>query len=386
MTPKFQLAELEIKPILTSLRIGSLTAAAVPELINDAISDPDPSNMFMRMFYILQTLAQREPALDMQAKALSLRSIYRIMAPSRPEIRLLAIMGPGDMIDNIPLEFIIDNAGIRLDLLFLSPDQPLPTVIPDHDVAIVSFSESDRNRPLLARMEKLYASWPRPILNRPDHIVRCARDIACKLLSDIPELHVPTTQRIQPDAAIEMAFPVTIRPVGSHAGRGFAKLDSTADFRAYLKAFASPEYYISPYIDYRSEDGSFRKYRIVLIDGRPFLCHLAISDHWMVHYHAAKMTECAEKRREEAEVMQNFDSDFARRHGKALSLISDRLGLEYVVLDCAEMPDGRLLLFEVDIAAWVHATDREEFFSYKAITMQKAFDAFKNLLKKVIHQ
>ena len=98
------------------------------------------------------------------------------------------------------------------------------------------------------------------------------------------------------------------------------------------------EFYISRFIDYRAPDGLFRKYRIVLIDGRPFLCHIAISQHWMIHYLNAGMAESAEKRAEEARCMASFDKDFARRHAAALRAIHERAGLDYLGIDCGESP------------------------------------------------
>lgn len=382
MKTTIKLAEIDIQPILSSLDIGRVMAADIAQLINDALSDPDPSNTFMRLFYILQTLDQRDLALDMQAQALALRQIYRIAGCPQPEIRLLALMGPGDMMDNSPLEFVVENSGIRLDLLFISPDQPLPECIPDHDIAIVALSQSDKNEPLLARMEVLVATWPRPILNRPCHIMRCARDTMSQILSAVPGLYVPPTQRSRGQQQEARIFPLTIRPVDSHAGKNFARLESADALTAYLEANPAAAYFISPYVDYRSPDGLFRKYRIALIDGQPYLCHLAIADGWMVHYRSANMANDARKCAEEALTMANFERDFAVRHAPAFQAISSRLGLDYLILDCAEMADGRLLLFEADIAGWIHAIDEAEIFRYKAATMQKAFAAFKNMLAR----
>ncbi len=382
MTPKISLAEIDIQPIMAAVNIGRIPVADIPGLINEAIADPDQANMYMRLFYILLTLGQRESALDMQAKALAARSIFRLKGPVKPGIRLLAFMGPGDLINNIPLEFIVDNSDIRLDLLFLSPDQALPEIIPDHDVAIVALSESGKNRPLLARVEELSAIWPRPILNRPQHISRCARDTACRLLSDIPELKIAPTQRVCREQIRTSGFPIIIRPVDTHAGKGLAKLDAASDLETYLAVQPESEFFVAEYIDYRSRDGLFRKYRIALIDGRPYLCHLAISENWMVHYHSAEMGTSRQKRDEEAAVMQSFAGDFASRHARALDAIAERLGLDYVILDCGEMPDGRLLFFEADIAGWIHATDPVDTFPYKPEHMQKAFDAFRQLLVK----
>jgi hypothetical protein len=134
-------------------------------------------------------------------------------------------------------------------------------------------------------------------------------------------------------------------------------------------------------VDYRGVDGLFRKYRVALIDGQPFLCHLAISKHWMIHYLNAGMSESAEKRAEEAQAMATFDDTFARRHAAALGAVQDRMGLDYLVLDCGETRDGRLLLFEADQCMVVHAMDSSDLFPYKAPQMRKVFDAFARMLK-----
>jgi hypothetical protein len=137
---------------------------------------------------------------------------------------------------------------------------------------------------------------------------------------------------------------------------------------------------VADYVDYQNDDGLFRKLRIVLISGEPFICHVAISDHWMVHYLSAGMELSESKRAEEAALMKNFEHGFALRHAAALRDIALRLDLDYVVLDCAETADTRLLLFEVDSRAWIHSTDDVEIFPYKPAVMQKAYDAFRALL------
>ncbi len=378
--PEIRLEEIELLPILSSASVVRVPAAAIPDLIAQALADSDPANLFMRMFHLLQALGQQEFALDMQAKALERRSLYRLSGPSAPAIRLLALMGPGDMMDNTPLEYLVENSDIRLDQLFLLPDQALPEIIPDHDVALVALSESDKNRPLLTRLESLLDAWPRPVLNHPRHIAHCARDTAYRLLNDIPGLLIPETWRLESKRIRNCAFPITIRPVDTHGGKGLAKLDSADELDAYFELNPAVEYFVAEYVDYRSNDGLFRKARIALIDGQPYACHLAISEHWIVHYVPAGMSLSAPKRAEEAAWMESFDNDFAVRHRAAFNTIAARLGLDYVVLDCGETQDGRLLLFEADNAGWVHATDPIDLFPHKPEIMQKAFDAFRAML------
>lgn len=379
-TPKIGLAEFDLPVTPSTIDIWRMNGAMISDAIREAASDVDPANMFMRVFYLLQALGQNDSALAMQEKALERRCFYRIADPSTPAIRLLALMGPGNMVDNAPLEFLVEHSDIRLDLLYLLPGRDLPEIIPDHDIAIVALAESNKNRPLLARMEQMLAAWTRPVLNTPERVLRCARDTESRILKDIPGLLVPVTQRLDQHQIRRMSFPITVRPVDTHSGDGFKKMESTDELDAYFEAYPDNEFYVSEYVDYCSDDGLFRKARIALIDGRPYLCHLAISDNWVVHYESAEMQFSAEKRAEEAAMMESFDRDFAVRHAGALEAIAQKLGLDYIILDCGEMRDGRLVLFEADTRGWIHATDSVEIFPYKQKVMQKAFDAFRSML------
>jgi hypothetical protein len=218
------------------------------------------------------------------------------------------------------------------------------------------------------------------VLNPPRLIRRCARETVYELLHDIPGLLVPATRRLNREQVGLTAMPFTIRPVDTQGGNGLAKIDSAAELETFFGQYPSTDYHVADFVDYRSDDGRYRKFRIALIDGRPYLCHLAVSEHWMVHYRSAGMDLDADKRAEEARAMVSFDADFALRHQQALQEIASRLGLDYVVLDVSETRDGRLLLFEADSRGWIHATDPVDLFPYKPAVMQKAFDAFRAML------
>ena len=135
-------------------------------------------------------------------------------------------------------------------------------------------------------------------------------------------------------------------------------------------------------MEYRNQDGLYRKYRIALIDGQPYVCHMALSEHWMIHYKNAGMAESEVKRAEEACFMLHFDNDFALRHKQAFRIIDERLGLDYLVIDCGETTDGKLLIFEADNLGFVHAMDPPEIYPYKAPQMKKVFNAFYSMLIK----
>jgi glutathione synthase/RimK-type ligase-like ATP-grasp enzyme len=312
-------------------------------------------------------------------------------------LRLLALMAQGDLMVNTPLEFLLENSDVSLDVLYIAPNLPLPA-LPEHDVLFVAIGYSDATVPLLNEIAVATKAWPRPVLNQPDHIAALARDRACARLQSVPGIEMPQTARVErlqmaaigqgalPVAEVlsDGAFPLIVRPVDSHAGRGLQKIDTAADLAGYLQVLPQDAFYISRFVDYRSPDGQFRKYRIVLIEGRPYVCHMAISGHWMIHYLNAGMTESAAKRAEEARFMEHFDAEFAQRHAGAFRAIYERMGLDYLGIDCGETPDGRLLIFEADSNMIVHAVDPVDVFPYKQPQMQRVFAAFRAMLQNAM--
>ena len=126
---------------------------------------------------------------------------------------------------------------------------------------------------------------------------------------------------------------------------------------SFYLAGRETEFFISRFVDYASADGMFRKYRIVMVDGKAYACHMAIAEEWKVWYLNADMALSASHRMEEALFMQAFDRDFAVRHAAALGEMAERIGLDYVAIDCAETKEGALLVFEADNTAIVHDMD-----------------------------
>jgi hypothetical protein len=109
---------------------------------------------------------------------------------------------------------------------------------------------------------------------------------------------------------------------------------------------------------------------------------MAIADQWKIWYLNADMASSAAKRAEEEHFMSAFDQDFARRHAATLAAMLDRLGLEYAGIDCAELADGKLLVFEGDIALAVHDMDPPDVYPYKGPQMQRLFSAFYDMLQR----
>jgi len=107
---------------------------------------------------------------------------------------------------------------------------------------------------------------------------------------------------------------------------------------------------------------------------------MALTDQWRIWYLNAGMRENADKRAAEAAFMATFDEVFVARHAPALSALVERIGLDYYAIDCAETPDGKLLVFEADIAMIVHDMDDGRIYPYKPPQMRKVFEAFRAML------
>ena len=353
------------------------------QLMARATASPADVGAMLDLSTILQLAGERDQGLALQADAIARQRHYRRVVGTGSGPRLLAIVAPGDLMASTPVDFLLAGWDGELDLLFVAPGDPPLQAIPEHDVAILAVGESDANAPVLEALGSRIATWPRPMLNASTAgIVALGRDRAPARLAGAASINAPMARRVGRHDLVAQAtsFPVIVRPVDSHAGAGLARLETQADVAAYLDRHDGATFYISPFVDYASADGRFRKLRIAIVGGRPFLAHLAISDHWMVHYLNAGMDQDGAKRAEEADAMATFETGFARRHAEAFAALHAAFGLDYVAVDCAEDRDGRLLLFEADTAMIVHDMDPPATYPYKAPAMRKLFAAFQAMV------
>jgi hypothetical protein len=363
-------------------------------LMARATQRPADVGAMLDLSTLLQLTGQREQGLSLQADALLRQRHYRRRFGDGQGPRLLALVAAGDMMASTPVDFLLAGWNGELDLFFLKPGDPPLDPIPDHDVAFLAVGESEANAPILAQLAGLAARWPRPMLNAPQAVRGLSRDQVTLKLAGAPGLIAPPTRRVamrdladlaRGTLALEdllpgAAFPILARPVDSHAGVNLEKLDQAEDASGYLSRQSAGDYYVTPFVDYAGPDGLFRKLRVALVDGRPFIVHMAVSERWMVHYLNAGMHLDPAKRAEEAAMMEGFDQGFAVRHAGAFARLHEAFGLDYFAVDCAEDAQGRLLVFEADTAMIVHDMDPPDLYPYKAPAMKKLFAAFQDMV------
>jgi hypothetical protein len=344
---------------------------------------------------IAQLLGDKQTGMAIQAEVLAFHQLFRSpCAAEKPKLRVLALAAAMDMGGNTPIEFLLEHSGIELLTLYVVAGIELPVPLPDHDVAIVIASDSEECRDALRKIERAASRWPRPLLNPPHLVCNLDRDKLHRLLCGIEGLDIPATASVtraqlsvlaQPDTLIadvaaDLKFPIIVRPRGSHAGVGLAKINARSMIGGYLAGRPEQEFFVSRFVDYADDDGLFRKYRVAVVDRRPYACHMAVADQWDVWYLNAGMAFSESKRLEEENFMRTFDQAFAVRHQRALAAMTDRIGLDYFTLDCAENKDGELLIFEADNTAVVHNMDSPDLFPYKPPQMRAIFEAFAAML------
>jgi len=159
--------------------------------------------------------------------------------------------------------------------------------------------DSDRAQEFFRNVRSLTARTATRTINLPGTSITFERDALGQAFPATDGLRFPKTIRVKRDAVgaglrpeVQGSihehlgdYPLVIRPVGTHAGVGLSKLNSPQEINSYLKGRDEKEFFLSEFIDYATaSDGSFRKYRIIFVDGMVFPCHMAISNQWDVWY------------------------------------------------------------------------------------------------------
>lgn len=369
------------------------------ELVSQSLNSATRAGALMDLSVIEQIHGNRELGMQLQSKAFETCRLFQTYRPQKARKKLLIYAAPIDMGGNTPVEFLVPNDEFEIVTYYsqsktLTQDAPS---LPSHDVAFCAApADAEGAEDLFAEVRRISANTGVKVLNLPENLVKPERDTLPDLLGRINGLRLPKTIRIsrqdlqnalQSQAEKEKFaevgdYPYVVRPVGSHAGLGLSKVETREELIAYLDSRDEGSFFVGEFIDYASaEDGRFKKYRIVLVDGKAFPCHMAISDQWDVWYMNSKMRESEAKRREEAAFMDQFSTDFGKRHQTNFDALAAGIGLDYFGLDCAEDADGNLVVFEVDNALIVHDMDCAATFPYKKQHMRRIFAAFEQMLR-----
>ncbi len=334
-----------------------------------ATSQPALRRQAHRLLWELcQVLGERDQALAHLQAAIAEDPLFLHLHPhaAQPERSVLMLAVPGDFQSNLPLDRLFDDRTALHTLWIADPEAmlrdpagTLPARLPPIDCVFIAIAEDARHRAALLAADALAAILGKPTINRGARIATLSRS-GMAMLRDAPDLVIPAHHEVAQGAALPVGFPAIIRPLGSHAGDGLRRITDAAELAAYFAAHRrAPLFTAARFVDYRSADGWWRKYRVIFVDGVAYPLHLAIHDDWAVWYYNAQMRCCALRQEEERRFLEDMPGFLPERTMRALGQLAARVGLDYFGLDCAVLPDGRLLVFEVETGMIVHDRSAE---------------------------
>jgi hypothetical protein len=166
-------------------------------------------------------------------------------------------------------------------------------------------------------------------------------------------------------------------------GRGMIRADDPQGLTAALRALPQRDDLIAiAYVDTRSPDGAWRKYRVLAIDGVLYPLHLAIAHRWDVHYFSSEMFDRADYRLEEERFLANPRLTLGTRAWDALGRVRDELGLDYAGIDFALDGEGRIVIFEANAAMTPLRPDDDARFAYRRAASEAVGAALEQMFRR----
>jgi glutathione synthase/RimK-type ligase-like ATP-grasp enzyme len=309
-------------------------------------------------------------------------------AAQRPaRFRLLLLFAPEA--GNTPYESLIKDGGFDTEVLLTlrgyrnDPNDRSPRV----DVVLNLLSDVDFGLDVMASAIDLADSLERPVINHPRLMLATDRASISQRLAFIPGAVMPRTIRVEAKDLSRrmrdgemMTFPVIVRHAGMHGGEMMEMVDSRGALQGFAEQAGHASLYVTDFVDYRSTDGLYRKYRFIFVGDEIFPYHLAINDGWKVHHASTRMGEIEWMRLEEEMFLLDPAKVFGLKGVAALELIRRQVGLDYFGIDCALDADGNVVVFEVNASMLIHVDNPG--FEYKVPYVQSIKTAFEQLLER----
>jgi glutathione synthase/RimK-type ligase-like ATP-grasp enzyme len=312
---------------------------------------------------------------------------YRGSAPPVPLLQLVSSGG-----GNIPTAPFLDDCIFSTSVIvtdYLDPSLPLPP----HRLIFNSIGDADLCEEALEAAVRLIRRSPAPVINDPRAVMKSGRISNAARLAALPGVVTAKTLSVArdilagPDGAASVtangfAYPLLLRSPGYHTGRNFVLVEKPTELADAAAGLPGDDLLVIKYLDARGKDGSARKYRVMMIDGKIHPLHLAISRNWKVHYFTSDMADQPDHREEEAEFLAEMPAVLGDKGMAALTAIRDALGLDYAGVDFGLGPAGDLLLFEANATMVIAAPDPDPRWAYRRNAITSVIDAVVAMIKE----
>jgi glutathione synthase/RimK-type ligase-like ATP-grasp enzyme len=346
--------------------------------------DPDHAQAHQGLGAVLSDLGDRAKARHHFQRGFGDHAISTLpYRGTKPPIALLQLVSSGG--GNIPTASFLDDSVFLTSVIvadYLDPSLPLPP----HQLIFNAIGDADLCQPALEVAARLMTRTGAPVINDPGAVMKTGRVGNARRFGAVPGVVTPRTIMMArsilagPYGAPSIAnhrfrFPLLLRSPGYHTGRNFILVPSAAALSAAAASLPGDDLLVIEYLDARGKDGNARKYRVMMIGGRIYPLHLAISGHWKVHYFTSDMADKPDHRLEEAHFLSDMRAALGDRAVAALERIRDLLGLDYAGIDFGLGASGDLLLFEANATMVVTPPDPDERWAYRRTAITRILDA-----------
>jgi len=230
-----------------------------------------------------------------------------------------------------------------------------------------------------------------PVINHPATVMSTGREEVAKRLGTINGVIAAKTvtwsreRLLRPDAGMGLkqeglSFPLLLRSPGFHGGEHFVRVETAEGLATALDTLPGEAVLVMEYLDARGTDGLSRKYRVMMIDGRLYPLHLAISNDWKIHYFSADMAESETNRAEDERFLNDMEGVLGTTAMAALHEVQLRLGLDYAGIDFGLNASGEMLLFESNATMAVVIPEKDAKWNYRRPAVEQIYKAVWTML------
>jgi len=238
------------------------------------------------------------------------------------------------------------------------------------EVLVNAICEPLTQRGALAQLARLEQETGLPTLNAARVIATTARPDMARRVGRADGVRAPHCTLYETGAGTLLEhvraeghrYPVLLRPAGSHGSTGLVRAGDEIDVAA--AAATAGTCTVTDFVDFRSEDGLWRKHRMVYAGGRLFRRHLLVDDQWNVvgesryFMHARGLFD-----EEKAWLRRPLTPKREPTYTRILAQF-EAMELDFGVIDYAVLPDGDLVIFEINACVQLTGTIPEQYRSH----------------------